>query len=125
VLVNEAFVNAAGWQDAIGQRVMIDPHNDILHKTVVGVIRNYHFGSLRESVKPLVLSFRPEPETGVLVRFNKASQRQAMAALQKAYKEVMPEAIYQYNFLDELNAREYRDEERWQKIVNFERFRDW
>ena len=119
LLVNEAFVNAAGWQDPIGQRVTIDPHNEITYKTVTGVIRNYHFGSLRERIKPLALSFRAEPETSIWIKFDKPSQKDAMSALEKAYKGVMPEAIYQYSFLDELNAREYRDEERWQKIVNF------
>ena len=30
----------------------------------------------------------------------------------------MPNAIYQYNFLDELNARQYLQEQRWQRVIS-------
>jgi putative ABC transport system permease protein len=31
----------------------------------------------------------------------------------------LPKALYQFDFIDELNAREYMQEQRWQKVINF------
>jgi len=119
VLVNEAFVKSAGWQQPIGQAVLIDRHYDSLRKTVVGVVKDYHFGSLREPIKPMMMYMNETPDGGIWVKFDKTNQKAAMAALKRIYEEAMPKAIYQYSFMDELNAREYMKEQRWQTVVNF------
>ncbi len=49
---------------------------------------------------------------------NKAKQQEAIAALEKAYKKVIPEAVFHYDFLDELNAKQYLQEQRWQQVIN-------
>jgi len=53
----------------------------------------------------------------IWVKFEKAKQKEAMEALQKAYKKILPTAVYQYNFLDELNAKEYVQEEHWRQVI--------
>jgi putative ABC transport system permease protein len=40
-----------------------------------------------------------------------------LSAIEAAYKKAMPSALFQYSFLDELNAKEYLQEQRWQKIT--------
>ena len=52
------------------------------------------------------------------VKFEKSKQKEAMAALERIYKKAMPNAIYQYNFFDELNARQYLQEQRWQQVIS-------
>jgi putative ABC transport system permease protein len=55
--------------------------------------------------------------SGIWIRIEKNKQKQALAAIEAAYRKAMPVALFQYSFLDELNAKEYIQEQRWQKII--------
>lgn len=57
------------------------------------------------------------PQSGLWIKIDRAKQNEAMAAVERIYKKLFPDAAYQYNFLDELNAREYQKEKRWQKLI--------
>jgi len=65
-----------------------------------------------------MMYMREVPDGNMWVKFEKSKQKEAMAALERIYKKAMPNANYQYNFLDELNARQYLQEQRWQQVVS-------
>lgn len=117
VIVNEAFVKAAGLESPIGTRIYTNERFDQEIKTIVGVIEDYHTGSLHESIKPMVMIVCDWDSGGIWIRIEKQSQQRALKAIEAAYKKAMPFALYEYNFLDELNARAYEQEQRWQKII--------
>jgi putative ABC transport system permease protein len=116
-LVNEAFVKAAGLANPIGTQIQTFDYYDKEIKTIVGVIEDYHTGSLHHPIKPMVLFACDWYSSGIWIRIEKGKQKQALAAIEAAYKKAMPSSLFQYNFLDELNAREYIQEKRWQKII--------
>ena len=118
VLVNEAFVKAAGLESPIGTPLKIDETFDKEQKTIVGVIKDYHSGSLREPIKPMVLFMNSSYGENMFVRLEKSRLPAGLAAVEKAYKEVMPSAVYQFQFLDDLNARQYVQEQRWRQIIS-------
>ncbi|MEB2779912.1 hypothetical protein U3A58_05850 [Algoriphagus sp. C2-6-M1] len=70
-------------------------------------MKDFRFGSLRESIKPMVLSMLQIPYGQIVVKFEKSRGQEAIAALEKAYKKAMPDAVFEYDFLDELNAQEF------------------
>jgi putative ABC transport system permease protein len=117
VIVNEAFVKAAGFGDPIGEQVQIDEFFDKEQKTIVGVVKDFHAASLRESIQPMVLFMNEGYSAGIWVKFRKSGQKEAMMALQKAYRKILPRTVYHYDFLDELNAKEYTREEHWQQVI--------
>jgi putative ABC transport system permease protein len=117
VIVNEAFVKAAGLQYPIGQPIKINRYFDSSLKIITGVVKDFHFGSLREPIKPMAMFMNEWPDGGMWVKFEKSKHKQAVAALERIYKQVMPNAIFNYNFLDELNAMQYLQEKRWHKII--------
>ena len=86
-------------------------------KIIIGVIKDYHQASLREPIKPMVLFMSKWYGGGILVKLEKSRQQEGMAALEKVYKTAIPQAVYQYHFLDELNAKQYEQEQRWQQII--------
>jgi len=118
VIVNEAFVKASGMQDPIGKKIRVSRDNDSITKAITGVVKDFHFGSLRETIRPMAMYMNEFPDGGMWVKFEKSKQKEAMAALERIYKKTMPSAVYQYNFLDELNAKQYVQEQRWQKVVS-------
>ncbi len=119
VIVNETFVKESSLSEPIGKSIkLIENEEGEQIKTIIGVVKDFHFGSLREPIKPMVISMLQVPYGKILVKFQKSKQQEAMMALDKVYKKIMPDAIFKYDFLDELNARAYKQELRWQKLVN-------
>ena len=116
-IVNEAFVKAAGIQHPIGTSIKITGYDSAI-KVISGVVRDFHFGSLREPIAPMVMHMNEVPDGGIWIRFDKAKQKEALAAVEKIYKTAMPSAVFQYAFLDELNAKQYMQEQRWQQVVS-------
>jgi len=86
--------------------------------TIIGVIKDYHQGSLKKIIQPVILVMNDGTEGSVLLKIDKNRQKQSLAALEKAYKIAIPGAEYTYTFWDELNAREYQQERKWQQIIN-------
>ena len=116
--MNEAFVKAAGLESPIGTQLYTSDRFDKELKTIVGVIEDFHSGSLHEPIKPMVMFVCDWDSGGMWIRIAKQNQQRALKAIEAAYKKAMPTALYEYNFLDELNAKSYEQEQRWQKIIS-------
>jgi putative ABC transport system permease protein len=118
--VNEAFVKAAGLQNPVGTQVKvnIDWGYDSTIKTITGVVKDFHFGSLREPILPMLMYMKETPDGGIWIKIERTKQKQALAAVERIYKTAMPGAVYNFNFLDELDAMQYMQEQRWQKIIS-------
>lgn len=117
VLVNEAYVKAAGLVQPLGQTVYINEHLSKSPKTIVGVVKDYHAGSLRERISPMVMISHPDHNGGIWIKYEKSGQAQALAAFEKAYAKAVPGAVFSYKYLHESNAAEYVQELRWEKVV--------
>lgn len=119
VMVNEAFVKAAGLKDPVGTLIQVNEYFDKEPKVIAGVVKDFHFGSLRERIAPMVL-FKSDWYGGAIwIKFDKARQQQVIAAFEKIYKKILPNTVFTYHFQDELNAKEYEQEQRWNRIVGF------
>ncbi len=118
VIVNEAFVRAAGLSDPIGA-TLVSERLDQRKPRIIGVVKDFHFGSLRERIQPMVLFLTAGEMGDIWLKVNKAQQTEALRVFEKTYRKAMPDAFYEYSFLDELNAREYVQEQRWQQIVGY------
>jgi len=117
VIVNEAFVKAAGLSNPIGSAVRTSDYYDKETKTIIGVVKDFHFESLREPIKPLAIIMSDWASGGIWVKFEKDNQKRALAAFEQAYKKAAPGTMFEYFFVDEYNANEYKQEQRWQKVV--------
>jgi putative ABC transport system permease protein len=110
-------VKAAGLQNPVGTRVQI---KDWYEKdaTIVGVVKDYHLGSLKEIIQPEILAMNDGTEGTMLIKIDKQRQKKVLAALETIYKTAIPGSNYSYTFWDELNAKEYQQEIKWQQIIN-------
>lgn len=120
VIVNETFVKAAGMQDPVGKFVKINLNwgYDSSQRVIQGVVKDFHFESLRDKITPMVMYMSETPDGGMWVKFEKSKQKEALAAMERIYKKAIPGAVYRNNFLDELNARQYVQEQRWQQVIS-------
>jgi putative ABC transport system permease protein len=120
VLVNETFVRAAGWSDPIGKTIdyMNFPNWGDRKVTVAGVVKDYHFQSLRERIQPQVLTFESQlPYGQFLVRLRPTQVAQTLQSLERAVQSFAPFQPFRYNFKSDLNLRSYDPEMRWEHII--------
>jgi putative ABC transport system permease protein len=119
VIVNESFVREAGWKmnAAVGKTInFIDGNRPV---TIVGLIKDYHFTSLKEKITPELFSMDPGTNYAqVWVKIKSANIPKTLALLENTYKKFVPYYPYSYQFMDEINAKNYESEAKWKQIIN-------
>lgn len=124
VVLNEAAVAQFGLTDPIGKKISSwngnlpdgspDPKS-IKSWTIVGIIENFHFSSLKESITSLGL-FLGKSDGSVSFRFNANQSQETIQAIENTWKKLAPGQPFQYSFLDEDFGRMYSSEQRLGKI---------
>jgi putative ABC transport system permease protein len=113
VILNETAVEALGWatpEDAVGQ--VVEP---FLEKTVIGVVEDFHFRSLRQPIEPLALE--PGGQTMLVARLAPGNVPEALDQLRATWGAFAPDAPFTYHFLDEQIDQLYRSEQRTATII--------
>ena len=119
VIVNETFVKEAGWtaSGAIGKTVNFRSGKYSI-ATIIGVIKDYHYLSLKEKIVPELLTMDPSFNYGQLwVKIRPDNIPKTLALLQNTFKKIVPYFPYSYQFMDEINERNYETEAKWRQII--------
>ncbi len=117
-LVNEKLAEMLGWEDPVGKT--LKKMKPIGEPTVVGVVRDFHFDSLHLGIQPLVLHTGPGfSGPFVLIRIQPEDIAGTIAFLEKTWEAVVPDQPFQYSFLEDNLARQYRNEDRWIRITGY------
>ena len=120
VLVNQAFVQAAGWKNGIGKTVdyMSIPGIGEQKMNIVGVVQDYHFESLKEKIKPQVFCMVPQLPMGrFVVRLKTADLATTIKALDRTYHSLFPEHPFEFSFREDSMEKNYALEMRWKKMI--------
>ncbi len=119
ILVNETFVQQASLENPIGTLVQIDPNSEEKRPPhrIVGVLRDFHFESLRKPVKPLVVWQQPWYHGSIYLKVKPTERQKAIEIFEGIYKRTMPTSSFKWHFVDELVARDYARERRFQTII--------
>lgn len=119
VIVNESFMKEAGWKlsNAVGQIIRYADTNN--RYTVVGVIRDYHFASLKEKITPEALLMDSSLSYGeVWVKISPVGIPRTMSFLKSSFQKILPFFPYDYQFMNDINASNYETEMNWRRIIN-------
>ncbi|WP_373513495.1 ABC transporter permease [Persicitalea sp.] len=116
-IVNESFVKAAGWADPIGKQFTENWIGENRKLTVVGVVKDYHYGSLRYKIQPQVMTLTSAEL--VWIKYAKGQRVQALTRLQDVFQKQFGDYAFQYSFLSDDNANLYQNDRRWQQIIQY------
>ena len=114
IILNEEAIRIIGFEDPIGQVVNLWG-NDM---EVIGVVKDFNFESLKESVKPAFLKFDDEFATKIMVRVNPENQDETIAGISNLYKENTG-VVMSYSFMDEDFQSLYESEKRVASLANY------
>lgn len=106
-LVNEEAVKEMGLKQPIGKWVSAWKKKG----HIIGVLKDYHTQTLREAIKPVLLDVKEYEDFGVIIARTRPGQtRQALASLEKVYKEINSAYAFSYQFVDEEYKKMYNSE---------------
>ena len=120
VIVNEAMVKDMGWtmENAVGQQ--IKGYMETKTPVVIGVVKNFNYRPFKEEVKPQMFhQFADYAPYKFFVRVKAGNPAPALAAMQKAWKTVVADLPFKYNFLDESLDNFYKSERKWSNIIGW------
>ena len=117
IIVNETFVKQVGIDYAVGTPVDIYDFDQRYTRTIVGVMKDHHYSSPRTPILPMMMYMKKDPDGDIWIKVDQANMQKAIASLGRIYKKAMPTALFSYDLLDEMTAKDFIREQRWQKIV--------
>ena len=102
IILNETAVRLLGWEDdPIGKQIVL-PAYDNLSLTVIGVVKDYHNLTLREEIAPMGFLARWKMFYSLALRIRPENTAQTLSFLETQWKRFVPDAPFEYHFLDEL-----------------------
>ncbi|WP_221394046.1 ABC transporter permease [Dyadobacter sp. NIV53] len=115
VILNEAAVKKLNLpKPVVGQRFDFQGHKGV----VIGIVKDFHFKSLREKIQPLVLFNDLSWSGGLYVKAQPGKEAEAIKAVEKVWNEMIPNYALDYKFLDDTYNRLYKSEERTASLFN-------
>ena len=106
-ILNESAARQLGWEPeaAVGKKMFMSDRSGV----VKGVIKDFHFESLHQAIKPLVLF--PEIRARLLlVKVNGLNLSRTISFIEDKWKLLIPYTPFEYRFLDDDYAKLYRAE---------------
>jgi putative ABC transport system permease protein len=115
-ILNESAAKTLGWTpaQAVGKRMFLDNSRPGF---VRGVVKDFNFESMHNSIKPLVL-FPEIRGRSLLVKLKGNNIPQTISFLESKWKELIPYRPFEYHFMDEDFNKLYSSEIRLGKVLN-------
>jgi putative ABC transport system permease protein len=116
-IINQAAAKQFDWAQPVGRRVGrgVSNKGDIELYDVIGVVEDFHFQTLKETIGPLVM-FLGNSNGNISFRFETEDISGTIGLLQKEWKKFLPYQPFEYRFLDERFADMYQAEQRIGRI---------
>ncbi|WP_373519921.1 ABC transporter permease [Pricia sp.] len=114
VIINEATLSVLGVtpNEALGMRITEDADlEEKVFYTIIGVVKNFHYQTLRKNIGALGLFMRPS--TGTLaVKLKAGNFKNTITDIEGIWNEIAPGQPFNYSFMDDSFNSTYEAEQR-------------
>ena len=107
-VVNETFARRLGYDppaDIVGTSISFNGRQNDL--PITGVVGDYNVASLQQKIGPLVISSHADRYQTMNLKINMAQAPEVLRHVEGVWKDIYPEAPFDYEFLDESMAQFY------------------
>lgn len=108
VILNQQAVEMMGLKNPVGQSIRLWG----AEKQIVGVVKNFHFQSLRDKINPMIITYMPEKTVSIIAKLEAGTEAQTLASIKELYTTFNPGSPFEYQFLDAAFHKLYAAEER-------------
>jgi ABC-type antimicrobial peptide transport system permease subunit len=114
IIVNETAAKLMGnGQSVVGMRLQYK--EDI---EVIGVVKDFNFLTFKENVQPLVVWYNSMNFPCIYVKIAQGNIKEALAAIEKIWKEYNPDYEFYYNFVDDDFDKVYKTDIRMNQLFS-------
>jgi len=118
-ILNEKAVKLLGWENPVGKKINNWSRNRG-NFTVVGVIKDYHYESLHQEIRPQALflsgGYYQNIESYISVRLNTENISETVKYVGSTWNDFAPGKPFEYSFLDEDYDNLYVNEKQTRKL---------
>lgn len=107
IIFNEAAIKAMKLENPIGKNIKLWGSD----KQIIGVVKDFHFESLYEKVKPCFFKMIGSGES-ILIKIKGGEEQNTLAQIEKVYKSFVPNFPFDFQFMDEDYQQLYASETR-------------
>jgi putative ABC transport system permease protein len=120
IILNEKAVAALGYPNsevAIGQQIRIQSSPYIF--TIKGVTKDFHFDSMQGAIAPMMFTsvYKQNIFRYLSIKLKAGNLSNSIAAVQKQWTRLLPNASFEYNFMDDTLSQLYASELRLKKAA--------
>lgn len=116
VIFNEAAINHMGFRESpLDQQAGYRGEM----RQIVGVVKDFHFESFHQEIKPMVISVLPEAFKMIMVRIAAGQEKEVLARLQEVYQKNNPGFPFAYRFIDEDYQAQYVSEQQVSRLSRY------
>lgn len=105
IIFNESAIQKLGFEEPLGQVVELWGNK----MEIIGVVKDFHFASLYEEVKPCMILANPLLSK-TMVKFRGGSELETIQALERVYSKYKPGHNFEFEFLDDSYNQMYESE---------------
>ncbi|MEQ9120154.1 ABC transporter permease [Fulvivirga sp.] len=109
ILFNETAIEIMGLDNPIGQMVNLWDEYDL---EIIGVVKDFHFQSFHETVKPAFFIISPQNTWNIMTRIEAGREQETLAAIDDFYTAFNPGFVLDYSFLNAEFQKQYAAEQR-------------
>jgi len=113
IVINSKMASELGLKDPIGKK--LDNNSQVF--TIIGVIEDFHFKSLKEDISSLSLVIGKDVGA-VSIKLEKGNPADALASVEQVWNRTIPNQAMNYTFLEEEFAQMHADVQRMGSIFN-------
>ncbi|SFD64182.1 ABC-type antimicrobial peptide transport system, permease component [Chitinophaga sp. CF118] len=95
IILNESAVKMMGLNNPVGKDIDLNGRSQI-----IGVVKDFHYGSLHNSIEPLILRFDPNGPN-IMVRIKAGTEINTVEQLKRFYGEFLPGYTFDFTFMDD------------------------
>ena len=124
IIINETGAKKIGYTDlneAIGGKChtkwMAKKIDTTATGTIIGVMKDFHFQSLKNKIEPLVIFIAEDWMSRISIRFKDGKGQETIAFVEKTWKDHFPDVQFNYSFINEYLQAYYNDEDKLQSIL--------
>ncbi len=116
VILNEEAARRMGFSDPVGKQVVEVYGDERIYLTVVGVVEDFHFTSLRSAITPMNFFLTQASNRYVSIKLRGGDIPGTLGFVEAAWKRLYPDLPFDSFFLDTVFDRLYRSEQRQRQL---------
>lgn len=116
IIINESMMESLGWDEAVGKNLVFGQNNTT--RKVVGVIKDFHFSSMRHKIEPLMIFYNPGPNSNLVLKVSPSNMRETLDFLESEWNATFPNYPFDYQFFDQEFNQIFASDELFARLVN-------